>query len=389
MGRKIGLWALLMLAFALGMGGIGGACLVWAAAETPPEINGTAAVVIEQTSGKVLYNKSMNEKRYPASTTKVMTALLALENLKLDEKITLPQDFVNVGEASLGLLPGAKQTVEELLMALMLRSANDAGQAIAIGVSGSEEAFVELMNQRAAELGLTGTHFMNPHGLHNDEHYTTAYDLAMIARVAMDNEDFRRIVKTSQFTVKRLNGGEDFEVYNRNSLLDQYQFADGIKNGYTRQAGNCLVGSATRDGMQLIVVVMNSNDVYTDSQKLLEWGFANYSQTLLVDAAAVKGSVKVLNGGRSALDVLTEKPIYSIMSEGDSRELTESLNLPVSVTAPVHRGEIIGSVTYTDARGYTYSTNLLAAKDIGRYNLKLVVRQSFQGVWQVFVVPFQ
>ena len=359
-----------------------------AQADGPPTLTAVSAVLIDQASGKVIYEKDMNDEHYPASTTKVLTALLALENMELDYKITLPDDYVNVGETNIGLRAGARQTAEELLMATMLYSANDAAQALAIGVAGSEQAFVDMMNQRVAELGLQHTHFANPHGLHSEDHYTSAYDLAMIARAAMDNPDFRRIVTTESFVVRRVNGEENFTVSNRNGLLNQFEFADGIKTGYTRQAGNCIVASATKNDMQLIAVLLNSSNIFDESQTLLEWGFDNSQHTLLVDANTVKASVKVLNGGRSEVEVLTEKPLYSVMRSDEATNVQESLDLPDSIPAPIHRGEVIGSVTYTDDNGYTYSTNLLAAKDVGRYNLRLVVRQSFQSVWQVFVVPF-
>ena len=280
-----------------------------AKADAPPQISAVAAVVIDQASGKVLYDKDMNAEHYPASTTKVLTALLTLENMDIDDKITLPEDYVNVGETSIGLKAGARQTVEELLIALMLYSANDAGQALAIGVAGTEEAFVEMMNQRVSALGLQHTHFCNPHGLHNEDHYTSAYDLAMIARVAMDNPEFRRIVTTDSFTVRKLNGEDNFTVGNRNGLLSQYEYADGIKTGYTRQAGNCIVASATKNDMQLIVVVLNSPNIYEESQALLEWGFDNSQHNLLVSANEVKANVKVLNGGRNQVEVIAEKSL--------------------------------------------------------------------------------
>lgn len=368
---------------------LGGLLFARAAVSTPPVLTAPAYILIEQSSGKVLHGHNMYQQMYPASTTKIMTAMLALDNLQLEDSITLPDDFINVGETSLGLLPGATQNVEELLMAMMLRSANDAAQAVAIGVSGSEEAFVEQMNARVAELGLSHTHFVNPHGLHDANHYTTAYDLAQIARAALDNPDFCRIINTESCTVHKLNGEDDFEVYNRNNLLTQYELADGVKTGYTKQAGNCFVASATNaEGMQLIAVVLSSENIYDDAQALLEWGFDNFGRTLIVDANTVKGSLPVLNGGREQVAVLTEKPLYFIGAPEEAADFAEDIELPASITAPVHRGEVVGALTYTDANGDTYSTNLLAAKDVGKYSLKLVVRQSFQSVWQVFVVPF-
>lgn len=356
----------------------------WAA----PELNAQAAVLIEQSSGKVLWGKNQNQRMYPASTTKIMTAMLALEKLKMTDKITLPDDFVNVGETGLALRPGTTQTAEELLMAMMLYSANDAAQAVAIGAAGSVEGFVELMNARVAELGLSGTHFANPHGLHNENHYTTAQDLGMIARAALDSEEFRRIINTKTYTVKRLNGEEDYQVYNRNDLLSQYDKADGVKTGYTRQAGNTFVGSATKDGMQLIAVVLNSSDIYADSKALLNWGFDTFSPTLILDANTPMGELAVLNGGRDEVAVLAEKSLYYIGKTGEVPSFEEKIDLPSSVNAPIHRGEVVGTVSYTNASGEVYSTNLLAAKDVGKYSLRLVIRQSFQSVWQVFVVPF-
>ncbi|MBQ3180165.1 MAG: D-alanyl-D-alanine carboxypeptidase [Firmicutes bacterium] len=379
--KWLALWVMIVVLLATSL-------VAWAAPSAPPVTSAAAVVVMEQSSGRVLHSSNMNAELYPASTTKIMTALLTLENMELDDKITLPDDFINVGETSLGLEPGARQTVEELLMAMMLRSANDAAQALAIGVAGSVEAFADMMNEKAAELGMKHSHFVNPHGLHNSGHYSSAYDLAIVARAALEHEEFRRIITTESFTVKKVNGEEDFRVGNRNGLLARYQYADGIKTGYTRQAGNCFVSSATRNGMQLIAVVLNSSDIYADAEALLEWGFANYSPTMLVDANTVQGEVTVLNGGRDSIDVLTEKPLYAIAEAGKAVNVQPVIDLPASVAAPVHRGEVIGSISYTDDNGYTYSTNLLAARDVGRYTLRLVVRQAFQSVWQVFVVPF-
>lgn len=376
-------WLGLLLALVLLVGA------VWVPpAQAAPALNAKAAILIEQSSGKVLWGQNQKQKMYPASTTKIMTAMLALEKLQMDDKITLPDDFVNVGETGLALRAGTTQTAEELLMAMMLYSANDAAQAVAIGTSGSVDAFVELMNRRVADMGLTGTHFANPHGLHNENHYTTAYDLAMIARAALDSDEFRRIINTKNYTVKKLNGESDYTVYNRNDLLSQYKKADGVKTGYTRQAGNTFVGSATQNGMQLIAVVLNSTDIYGDAKALLDWGFANYAPTQILEANQQLGAVAVLNGGRGEVLAVAEKSLYYIGKKGDVPGFTEAVDLPSSVNAPIHRGEVVGTVTYTNSAGEAYSSNLLAARDVGRYSLRLVVRQAFLGVWQVFVVPF-
>lgn len=377
-------WLCLFMAVVL----LFGACVGTPKAMAAPQLAAQAAILIEQSSGKVLWGQNQNQKMYPASTTKIMTAMLALENLQMTDKITLPADFSNVGETGLALRAGTTQTAEELLMAMMLYSANDAAQAIAIGTAGSEKAFVEMMNQRVSDLGLKNTHFANPHGLHNENHYTTAYDLSMIARAALDSEDFREIINTRKFTVKKLNGEEDYQVYNRNDLLSQYDIADGVKTGYTRQAGNTFVGSATKDGMQLVAVVLNSTDIYGDAKALLNWGFANFSPSLIIEANTPIATVPVQNGGRDEVSVFAEKSLYHINKNGDVANFEQTIDLPSSVNAPVHHGEVVGTVSYTNADGDTYSTNLLAARDVGKYSLRLVIRQSWQGVWQVFVVPF-
>ena len=219
-----------------------------AKADAPPQISAVAAVVIDQASGKVLYDKDMNAEHYPASTTKVLTALLTLENMDIDDKITLPEDYVNVGETSIGLKAGARQTVEELLMALMLYSANDAGQALAIGVAGTEEAFVEMMNEEALSLGATNTHFVNPHGLSHEEHYTTAYDIYLIMNEAIKYDMFNEIISMAEYTTvynDRSGNAKELNVKNSNAYLSGAESPSGVtvvggKTGTTSAARNCL-----------------------------------------------------------------------------------------------------------------------------------------------------
>lgn len=353
----------------------------------PPEVLASAVVLIDVASGKVLYESNKDTQLYPASTTKVMTALLALEYLELDDTITLPDDFVNDGESGIWLEAGETHTVEDMLMALMLRSANDAAQALAIGVSGSVEAFAELMNEKAASLGLTNSNFVNANGLHNDDHYTTAYDLAIITQAAMEYEDFNRIITTSSWTIPGPPDGEDRVVYNLNSLLSRYEYADGVKTGYTKQAGNCLVASASKDDQRFIAVILNSNDMYTQAEELLEWAFQNYKTSDVLAAHTFLGSVSVTGGGRDSVEVYTQTELVDTVAITNQSEMTQTINLPTSLMAPVNKGEIVGSVTYTDAEGYSISTNLLAAENISKYSLFSVIRQVWTSIWQVFIVP--
>lgn len=352
-----------------------------------PDVLASAVVLIDVASGKVLYENNMNQQLYPASTTKVMTALLVLENMELDDTITLPDDFVNDGESGIWLEAGETHTVEDMLMALMLRSANDAAQALAIGVSGSVEEFAELMNEKAKSLGLTNSNFVNANGLHNDDHYTSAYDLAIITQAAMEYDDFNRIITTSSWTIPGPPNGEERVVYNLNSLLSRYEYADGVKTGYTKQAGNCLVASASKDGQRFIAVILNSNDMYTQAEELFEWAFQNYKSNDVLAAHTFLGSINVTGGGRDSVEYYTQTELVDTVAITNQLEMTQTINLPTSLMAPVNKGEIIGSVTYIDETGYSISTNLLAAENISKYGLLSVIRQVWTSIWQVFVVP--
>ncbi len=234
----------------------------------------SGAVVIEASTGRVLYSDNMNVRTYPASTTKILTALVTLESIPLDTVITVPDCAAGVEGSSIYLRKGEKLTIGELLYGLMLRSGNDAAVALAVSVAGSIEKFADMMNDRAVRCGAVNSNFVNPHGLHDDNHYTTAYDLALITAEAYKNADFRRIVATKSVTI---NGAEGKRyLSNKNKLLTTFDGANGVKTGYTTKSGRCLVGGAERDGMQLISVVLNRYDMWEATKKLLEDAFATY-----------------------------------------------------------------------------------------------------------------
>ncbi|MDE6302172.1 MAG: D-alanyl-D-alanine carboxypeptidase, partial [Clostridia bacterium] len=242
--------------------------------ETMAVQSARGGVLIEQSTRRVLLDEDMHIKCYPASTTKVLTALVVLNNLPLDRVVKVPKAAEGVEGSSIYLRAGQKITVEDLLFGLMLRSGNDAAVALAIETAGSVENFALMMNETATMLGAHNSHFVNPHGLHDDNHYTTAYDLAMITASAYENEDFVRIVssKKAKITVD----GVATYIGNKNKLLTLYEGANGVKTGYTKRSGRCLVGGASRDGMQLITVVFNYNDMWNDTIRMLNYGFDNY-----------------------------------------------------------------------------------------------------------------
>ncbi len=240
------------------------------AALAMPEVTAQAAIVGDVTSGQILAEKNAHQRLAPASTTKIATALVALQRGQLEDQVTVHESALIEG-ARMGLSPGQVVTLEELLYGLLLRSGNDAAMAIAQHIGGSVDGFVEMMNQEAKELGLTDTHFANPHGLDAPDHYSSAYDLMVLARQALANPTFAEIVSTQQYTFRGRR------LSNRNELLGNYPGADGVKTGTTPGAGECLVASATREGHQVLVVVLGSEDRYGDASILLDYYFDHYA----------------------------------------------------------------------------------------------------------------
>ncbi|MEG1661900.1 MAG: D-alanyl-D-alanine carboxypeptidase family protein, partial [Clostridiales bacterium] len=318
------------------------------------ELTAKSAILIDAASGKILFNQNSHEKLPVASTTKVLTGMLVLENVSdLHKTITIPEDFVNVGESGIYLAAGETLTYEDLLYAMLLCSANDAAQVLAVGVSGSEKDFVELMNQRTAELGLTDSHWANPHGLDAAEHYSSAYDLAMIARAAAQIPEYNTIVSTYTWTIPWKSNEYDRVVYNHNQFLSSYEGADGMKTGYTSKSGNCLIASATKNGMRLISVILNSTDHYGETTQLMNYGFDNYSLSKVANKGKIVGSVKVVDGRDNAVDVVLGDDVYLVM-KNDSRYSPDAVvNLPPSIKTPFDSDHTIGTIAYRDGDGNT------------------------------------
>ncbi len=245
-------------------------------------------VVIEASSKRVLLDEGMNARCFPASTTKVLTALCVIENLPLDRIVTVKKEAVGIEGSSIYLKEGQKISVRDLLLGLMLRSGNDAAVALALETSGSVEQFASLMNKTAVECGAQGSHFVNPHGLHDDNHYTTALDLALICAKAYEYDEFCNIVSKSGAQIE-IDGVKNY-IANKNKLLKAYKGANGVKTGYTKRSGRCLVGGAKRKNMQLISVVLNYQDMWNDTVRMLNYGFDNFQMTSLDCALLNKNS---------------------------------------------------------------------------------------------------
>lgn len=242
-------------------------------ADRPPQTIAKAALLMDATTGQVIYAKDAHERRAPASTTKMMTALVTLEKARLTDVVTAGPNVKTVEPVVIGLVPGDRLTVEQLLYGMMLNSGNDAAVALAEHVGGSIPKFAEMMNAKAAELGMKNSHFANPHGLDADGHYSTAYDLAILARAALSNPVFEKIVATRDY---RIEGAVRWIFKNSNRLLGAFPGADGVKTGYTDAAGRCLVSSATQREHRAIAVVLDSVSMYEDSGALLNYLLAHY-----------------------------------------------------------------------------------------------------------------
>ncbi|HHY39976.1 MAG TPA: D-alanyl-D-alanine carboxypeptidase [Syntrophaceticus sp.] len=306
-----------------------------------PDIQAKAAVLIDESSGRVLFAKNPHQRLPQASTTKIMTCLLVIENGDLDKEVKISKYAAETGESSIWLEEGEVLTREDLLYALMLASANDAAVALAESVAGSEEKFVELMNKRARELKLNNTHFVNPHGLDADGHYSSAYDLALLAREGLSNELFCNVVTTIERCVPWSGHPWDRYLYNRNRLLQTYKGARGVKTGYTSKAGLCLVGAAQRGNLKLISAVMNSPNVYDDTQKLLDYGFNNYEAVVVEEAKRVS-EVKVKGGTKESVSIMPEREVVAAVLPEEKEQLSFKLEIPDQLEAPVNKGDVVG-----------------------------------------------
>ena len=270
--------------------------LAASATPMPPTIAAKSAIVVDSMTGKVLYTKDCHTKRPPASTTKIMTAILALEHGNLDDKVCASAYACQTPNSSLHLKPGEVLTLHNLLYGLLLRSGNDAAVCTAEHIAGTEAKFVQMMNERAKELGAKDTHFVNPHGLYKPEHYSTAYDLALIAQEAIRYPLFNEIVRTRRTHIERSMNAKDAYLTNHARFLWRFEGADGIKTGYTREAGRCFVGSATREGWRPIAVILKANDAGADAATLLNFIFKYYQGFYFAKPGEVVTRVPVAGG---------------------------------------------------------------------------------------------
>ena len=294
-------------------------------------VSAEKAMVLDAATGRALYEKNADERSLIASTTKIMTALVVCQQCNVLDRVKIPAEAVGIEGSSMYLAEGEVLTVQELLYGMMLRSGNDAAAALAIYCGGTIEGFAELMNDKARELGLAGTHFVNPHGLDAPDHYSTARDLAVLAAYAMDDPIFARTVGAKTVTIG------DRVLTNHNKLLWQLEGAEGVKTGYTRAAGRILVSSASREGRRLICVTINAPDDWNDHKSLLEQGFGDYEARELIEAGDVLGYRYILGGDGSYGPLVAAEGFSYAMAAGEEIDIVLS---PRQFSyAPVDEGE--------------------------------------------------
>ncbi len=331
------------------------------------ELSAKSAIVLEASTGQVVYEADAGTRRPMASTTKIMTALCAIESGDLSREVCVPREAVGVEGSSLYLKEGDKLTLEALIWALMLESANDAATAIAICVSGSVEAFAELMNKKAAELGLLDTHFTNPHGLSDEEHYTTASDLAKLAAYAMQNDTFRHIVGEDSHKIEI--GGTVRYLRNHNKLLKLYEGAAGVKTGFTKSSGRCLVSAAERDGLMLVAVTLNAPNDWDDHAKMLDLGFSSLRRVTLIEPEESAMIMPCIGGEKTELIIKNREGLSAILP-ADGSEITRKVILPRYFYAPVTEGDEVGRIEFYSGNTLLGDVPLYAAESVSRTEYK-------------------
>lgn len=323
------------------------------------KLSGESYILMDRDTGRVLMEENSHNRMLIASTTKIMTALVALEKGNLNDRIRIDDNSVGVEGSSIYLKKGEILTLKDLIYGLMLRSGNDAAVAIAIHIGGSTEEFVNLMNNKARSLGALNTNFVNPNGLNDDNHYSTAYDMALITKAAFKYDDFATIVSSKSYTSDRT---ENNYFYNKNETLWEYEGGNGVKTGYTIKAGRCLVSSASRNGLNLIAISLNARDWFNDNYKLLDYGFENYSPSLIFDKGQFMKKVQVNKGNRDYVNLVAENTLIYPLKIGEKEKIRIDIQSSEDLKLPIKKGDVMGYVSVY-LEGKLISKEKLISKD--------------------------
>lgn len=366
------------------------------ATDSELSINSEAAILIDSSTGKIIYEKNSNQKMYPASTTKILTAIIALENCDLNDTATVSYNAVMSvppGYSNAALQIGEELTIEQLLQLLLVHSANDAANVLAEHIGGSIESFATMMNTKAGELECENTHFTNPSGKHDNDHYTTAYDLATIAKYCMKNSTFRYMVSQKSCKIDATNKYEERTFTTTNDLLKvdntnkpdnyYYKYAIGIKTGYTSQAKNCLISASNKDGFELIAVVLGSAQTeeglsarYIDSKNIFEYGYSNYTVKKIKDKNDKITQIEIPKATKDtkSLDLSISDEITAIIKQSENEnDILPTININDNLSAPIAKGTVVGNLKYV-IDDVEYTADLIAANDVQKssFIIKLI-----------------
>lgn len=343
------------------------------------------AVLMDAGSGIFIFEQGSHDRLYPASVTKIMTALLAMEaiesgGISLEDKVVISRSAAGMGGSQIYMEPEEVKTVEQLLKAVVIASGNDASVALAEHVAGTEEAFVQRMNQRATELGMKNSNFVNSHGLHDENHYTTAHDVALMSRELVKHN---KIFNWTTIWMEDIEVGKEgrfttFTMVNTNKLLRRYEGADGLKTGSTDAAKYCVAATAKRSDMRLIAVLMGcstSEIRFREAEKLLNYGFANYEAVSVATGKDVIGKLKVNKGKERWLNVVPLEDVYVLVPKGQESNLQKEIVLPPGISAPIEKGEKLGELV-VNLNGETVNiADLVAENPVERANLFTILRR--------------
>ncbi len=347
-----------------------------AASLSASAISAQSAILIDAHDGKVLFEKNARTKMGMASTTKIMTALVVADSCDLNAIVKIDARAVGVEGSSIYLTSGENLTVEQLLYALLLASANDAAVALALHVCESIEGFAQKMNEKASALGLTDTHFVNPHGLYDEAHYTTAYDLAIISKEALKNDTIKKIASTYKTTIPICNGEGTRVLVNHNKMLKLYDGTIGVKTGFTKKTGRTLVSAAERDGLCLIAVTLNAPSDWNDHTLMLDHGFENYTRVTFFEAGDFRYALCVC-GGKEEYAVLTNSaPIELTLRKTHGKEKYRVETFSRFICAPISAKVELGRLVF-ECDGQTVSSPLIAAYDIPMREEKSFFEKTF------------
>ena len=373
-----------------------------------PDISAGAAILLDSNTEKIIYSKNESERMYPASTTKILTAILTIENCNLDDIVTVPYEAVYSipsGYSVAALQPGEQLTVEQLLKVMLVHSANDAANVLAYHVSGSIEGFANLMNQKVSELGLTNTHFTNPSGMHDENHYTTAYDLAIIMKYCMKNSTFRNlsglkyctIPATNKYEERVFNTTNELLIYDNRNVSSNYYYKYAIagKTGHTTQAKNSLVSVSNKDNLELICVVLsvglypnNLSAKFIDTKSLFDYGYNNYTVKKLREKNAIATQVEVKNGTKETrnLDLLISDDLTALISQDElNTDFSPEIQVEDNLMAPISQGQVVGKIVY-NIDGIEYSSDLIASHSVKKSGFFTLIVQIFLIVLILFLL---